>query len=77
MVLARRSRTAEGPVRLHLPLARKDLAHYLGTRKETLSRIFHDLADRGILRLVTPETFDVLDMEALTAISGDDLGLVD
>lgn len=75
MVLARRSRPARcgDPVRLHLPLARKDLAHYLGTRKETLSRVFHELEQKKILRIINPETFEVLDMDALAEVSGDDL----
>lgn len=74
-VLARRSRfrRVSGPAVVHVPLARKDLAHYLGARPETLSRAFHELEDTGVLRMVDPSHFEILDEEALVDASGDDL----
>lgn len=76
-VLARRSRFRRvgGPAMVHVPLARKDLAHYLGARPETLSRAFRDLEIRGVLRMVDPYHLEILDEEALVEASGDDLTL--
>jgi CRP/FNR family transcriptional regulator, anaerobic regulatory protein len=79
VILARRSkfkRTGNLPP-VHVPLSRKDLAHYLGARPETLSRAFHELQDKGILRIVDPHQFEILDEEALIEASGDDLTLRD
>jgi CRP/FNR family transcriptional regulator, anaerobic regulatory protein len=58
---------------VHVPLARKDLAHYLGARPETLSRAFHELERKGILRIIDPYRFEILDEEALVEAAGDDL----
>lgn len=60
---------------VHVPLARKDLAHYLGARPETLSRAFHELEDKGLLRIVDPYHFEIVDEQALMAAAGDDLVL--
>lgn len=58
---------------VHVPLARKDLAHYLGARPETLSRAFHELEIKGLLRIVDPYHFEIPDEQALMAAAGDDL----
>jgi CRP/FNR family transcriptional regulator, anaerobic regulatory protein len=58
-----------------VPLNRTDLAHYLGARKETLSRAFRELEEKGILRIINSQTFEVLDQEALSDASGDDLSI--
>lgn len=76
-ILLRRSqfkRIGGHPV-VHVPLSRKDLAHYLGARPETLSRAFHGLEDMGVLRIVDPHHFEVLDEQALIDASGNDLTL--
>lgn len=65
------------PITVHLPLSRKDLAHYLGTRPESLSRSFHELEDKGILRILDPYMFEILDLDALIDISGQDLVIED
>lgn len=77
-ILLRRSklkRSGGQPV-VHVPLSRKDLAHYLGARPETLSRAFHELENRGILRIVDPYHFAIVDEEGLIEASGDDLTLL-
>lgn len=76
-ILLRRSKFKRigGQTLMHVPLSRKDLAHYLGARPETLSRAFHELEGKGILRIVDPHHFEVLDEHALTDASGDDLTL--
>lgn len=76
-ILHRRSKfkRSGGQAVVHVPLSRKDLAHYLGARPETLSRAFHELERKGILRIVDPYHFEVLDDQALIDASGDDLML--
>jgi CRP/FNR family transcriptional regulator, anaerobic regulatory protein len=73
-ILLRRSRfKANEAAIVHVPLSRRDLAHYLGSRPETLSRGFHELERQGILRIVDSHHFEVLDEEALIEVSGEDL----
>lgn len=78
-ILHRRSKSKRigGQAVVHVPLSRKDLAHYLGARPETLSRAFHELERMDILRIVDPYHFEVLDDQALIDASGDDLMLDD
>ena len=78
-ILLRRSkyRRADGQAVVHVPLSRKDLAHYLGSRPETLSRAFHALEAKGVLRIIDPHHFEILEKEALIDASGDDLTLED
>jgi CRP/FNR family transcriptional regulator, anaerobic regulatory protein len=78
VVLARRKGQPTQPpgpmqVRLHLP--RADLASYLGTRPETLSRALHELAARKVIRILDPYRFQIDDLPALLGISGQDLAL--
>ncbi len=77
-ILLRRTRPSAPfqPTQVHLPLARKDLAQYLGTRPESLSRAFHELEHNRILRIIDPYHFEILDIEALVEISGHDLDMV-
>jgi CRP/FNR family transcriptional regulator len=42
---------ANDPHNIDLPLRREDMAHIIGTTPETLSRVLHDFARRGILHL--------------------------
>jgi CRP/FNR family transcriptional regulator, anaerobic regulatory protein len=78
-ILIRRShfRRTEGPVVVHVPLERRDLAQYLGARPETLSRAFHELERKGVLRIIDPRRFEVLNEPALMAAAGNDLVLDD
>lgn len=59
-------------------ISRRDLAAYLGTTIETISRHLHLLTRRNTIRIVTANLFEVLDRNALLACSGlapDDLKL--
>ena len=59
-------------------ISRRDLASYLGTTIETISRHLHYLSRQGVIRIINPSHFEVLDRGALLAISGlaeDDLRL--
>ncbi|MDP3861595.1 MAG: Crp/Fnr family transcriptional regulator [Phaeovulum sp.] len=79
LLVRHRSPQAEGgergghaPVPVDLPIRRADLAQYLGTRPESLSRAFHRLQSRGLIRLLDPFHFEILDYAALVEISGND-----
>ena len=78
-ILARRTRpkTHTKAIKVHLPLRRQELAHYLGTSPESLSRSFHELADRGILEIIDPQHFAILNLGGLIELSGHDLVLDD
>ncbi len=79
LILLRRSRPAHGsyPAVLHQPLSRRDLAHYLGTSRESISRAFRTLEDSGALRIESPDTFQITDIRRLVDIAGKDLLLED
>lgn len=80
MILARRvarDRSGSGTVTVHVPIPRSSLAHYLGTRPETLSRALHELADEGIVSLVDPYRIEILSLPQLTAAIGEDFVLDD
>lgn len=81
-ILCRRKRRSDspgsaedGPVNLHLTIKRRDLAHYLGARVESLSRAFHELEDNGLIRINAPYDIDVLDLPGLIDAAGHDLVL--
>jgi CRP/FNR family transcriptional regulator len=61
------------PVSVQVDLSREDLASYLGARPETLSRAFHELADKKIIRILDPAEFEILNLPALLDVSGQDL----
>jgi CRP/FNR family transcriptional regulator, anaerobic regulatory protein len=63
------------PLQVRLHLARADLASYLGTRPETLSRAFHELADRNLIRILDPYHFQLDDFPALVELSEGPLGV--
>lgn len=61
-----------GSLDIRVPLSRRDLANLLGTRPESISRAVHALADAGVLAIRTPCFFEVNDLEALIAASGNE-----
>ena len=56
------SKTA--PTRFDLPMAKGDIASYLGLRPETLSRAFHKLEEKGLVR-TKAKSVDLLDSRIL------------
>lgn len=59
-------------------ISRADLASYLGTTFETISRHTHYLMDKGVLLILDSSHFEVIDMDRLRSIAGvssDDLRL--
>lgn len=79
IILLRRSKSKgkSGAAEVQVPLSRKDLGHYLGARQESLSRAFHQLEEKGILQIVDPYNFRIVDEEGLINASGADLTLED
>ncbi|MAW87237.1 MAG: hypothetical protein CMJ42_11985 [Phyllobacteriaceae bacterium] len=64
------------PVALEIPVSRKDLAPYLGTTTETLSRNMQQLARRGIIRVVDGRHVVIVDSKRLSGMAasiGDEL----
>lgn len=57
-------------IRVHVPIGRADLANYLGTRPETISRAVHALADDGVIAIHDSQTFDILNLPRLVATAG-------
>ncbi len=51
-----------------LPMAKKDLASYLGTTPETISRKLYDLEDDGLIRQKTNRKIEILDLDGLLLI---------
>lgn len=55
----------EDDVKIKLPMARKDIASYLGTTPETLSRRFKDLEKRGLIVQLPKNTVRIPSVEEL------------
>ncbi|MGC5629510.1 Crp/Fnr family transcriptional regulator [Georgenia sp. Z1344] len=56
-------------VAVRLPMAKQDVAGYLGTTPETLSRRLAALSDRGIIRLQGRRDVELLDIDALEEVA--------
>lgn len=61
-----------GIVEVEIPISRTDLAHFLGTRTETLSRAVHALVSDGIIHAETPYLLQILDLDRLIELSGNE-----
>lgn len=48
-----------------LPMTKKDLASYLGTTPETISRKFRDLEERGLIEQLSQKTIKIVDLDEL------------
>jgi CRP/FNR family transcriptional regulator, anaerobic regulatory protein len=76
-VFSRRSRNQHreqgdpsGPV-VHIPLSRRDIADYLGTTPETLSRNIQTLARAKVIRIINAKHFELLNASELVRHSGE------
>lgn len=77
-ILARRSGgqhclhrdTVDHPV-INLPIGRRDIAAYIGTTAETLSRNIRNLVRSGVLRPVDNSNFELLDGKGLVERAGE------
>lgn len=63
------SRQVDGVVRVHLPLAKKDIASLLGTTPETLSRTLARLASDGLIALHGVRDVDLIHPEELVELA--------
>ena len=54
-----------------IPISRRDLADYLGTTIETISRHLHALSRDEVVRIVDPRRFVILDRERLMELAGE------
>ena len=62
----------EEPGMLHLPMARTDIADYLGLTPETVSRTFGKLKALGVIALKTANDIKILDAERLADLAEDE-----
>ncbi|MFT4198445.1 MAG: Crp/Fnr family transcriptional regulator [Pseudoxanthomonas sp.] len=65
----RRRRLGEDEAMVQLPMARPDIADYLGLTVETVSRSFTKLRNEGVLSLDDPQHVRVLDRARLEALA--------
>lgn len=54
---------------IHLPMQRNDIADYLGMTFETVSRVLRVLRERGLIRVTSVDSIEVVDAEGLTNLS--------
>lgn len=57
---------------INIPISRKDMAAYLGTTIESISRSTQSLLRTGVLGMKGPQEFAILDLAALLKASGRD-----
>jgi CRP/FNR family transcriptional regulator, anaerobic regulatory protein len=55
---------------VEVPITRKDMAAYLGTTAESISRTIHTLARIRIISIIDPQRFEILDEARLVEQSG-------
>ncbi|UDL90750.1 Crp/Fnr family transcriptional regulator [Mesorhizobium sp. PAMC28654] len=80
LMLCRRSGadewTAGANLSIHVPIGRRDMASYLGTTGETISRVIHEMSRKGIIKIRNAQDFDILNKRQLVRMSGrDDLSI--
>ena len=54
---------------VEVPICRRDMAAYLGTTVESISRSIQQMARARIIRIIDPQRFEILDPHALIALS--------
>ncbi|MDP2325806.1 MAG: Crp/Fnr family transcriptional regulator [Gammaproteobacteria bacterium] len=55
---------------IQVPMSREDIADFLGLKKETVSRSFRDLEDRGLIRRLGSHRIRVERLDALRQLAG-------
>lgn len=55
---------------IQVPMSREDIADFLGLKKETVSRSFRDLEERGLIRRLDTHRIRVDNLEALRQLAG-------
>ncbi|TCM77336.1 Crp/Fnr family transcriptional regulator [Rhodovulum steppense] len=72
MLRGGRHRVPGAPVTVRIPIRRVDLAHYLGTTPESVSRALHELEGQGLVRLRDAYEIEIADLPGLVRVSGAD-----
>ncbi len=62
-----------GKTIISLPIDRRDIAAYIATTPETISRHIHVLERKGVIRILDSRNFELLDHAALAAFASEDL----
>jgi CRP/FNR family transcriptional regulator, anaerobic regulatory protein len=77
LILIRRSQRQKSPgasdgeaFTLTIPISRKDLATYIGTTVETISRKVQHLSRKRTIRIIDPRHFEILNYGQLVRMSG-------
>lgn len=55
---------------VQVPMSREDIADFLGLKKETVSRSFRDLEDRGLIRRLDTHRIRIDDLTGLRKLAG-------
>lgn len=55
---------------ISVPIGRRDMAIYLGTTVESISRTIRAMARRGVIRIIDAQNFEVVRWDRLVALSG-------
>ena len=58
----------EGSMEIELPMNRKDLASYLGTTPETVSRKLADFENEGYIKQKASRKIEILDLDGLLLV---------
>lgn len=68
LFLADCSERYEGALEFVLPMSKKDLASYLGTTPETISRRLGDLEEQGFIKQKPKKQIEILDLDGLLLV---------
>jgi CRP/FNR family transcriptional regulator len=60
--------SGDGPMEIELPMSKKDLASYLGTTPETISRTLADFEEAGYIKQKRNRKIEILDLDGLLLI---------
>jgi CRP-like cAMP-binding protein len=55
---------------IQVPMSREDIADFLGLKKETVSRSFRDLEERGLIRRLDTHRIRVDNLKSLRELAG-------
>ncbi|NMB44594.1 MAG: Crp/Fnr family transcriptional regulator [Clostridiales bacterium] len=65
LFLAELIENEDGPMEIQLPMSKKNLASYLGTTPETISRKLADLEEGGYIKQKSARKIEILDLDGL------------
>ncbi|WP_286905864.1 methionine adenosyltransferase domain-containing protein [Clostridium sp. UBA1652] len=68
LFLAECMESGDGPMEIELPMSKKDLASYLGTTPETISRKLADLENEGYIKQKSGRKIEILDLDGLLLV---------